>query len=139
MEARLGLDPFPNIPPCIIPTANLKWPYSLYSLNRPIIPKPIASQMKALGRSKTQPTLGPGGSGKTVTNTTWKIMERSLEEFIGFCFLHLGMMPNLKTVMRPPAYAHFVAFQAARGLKARTMLRAAGMVSAAVPFVASGK
>lgn len=135
-----GADPFPKtIPKCIIPAANLRWPYSLYRLNRPLITGPISRQMKALVKSKRTPTIGLDGTGKKIQHATQLILARSLEEYLGFCYLHLGITPNLKTVMRPAAYACFVAFQRARGLKASTQLRAAQQVSSAIDFVGSAE
>lgn len=135
-----GAEPFPkSIPPCIIPKPNLRWPYSLSRLNRPIIPGPVHRQMRALSKSKLAPTIGLDGNGKKIQHATDRILQRSLEEYLGFAYLHLGLTPTLKSVMRPAAYAHFVSFQRARGLKASTQLRAAQQVSSAVDFVASGE
>lgn len=126
-----------KLPTCIIPQPNLAWPYSLYSLQRPLVTGPIGKQLQALSRSLLDGSLAI--SGKPLAAASVRIIKQSLEEFLGFCWLHLGLHPNLKTVLRPTAYAHFVAFQKARGLREVTQKRCITSVISAIPAIASGE
>lgn len=129
---------FPDkIPPCTIPQDKLMEGYSL-----PEQPKGSKwrKQLAALYKLKVlgQGGLGQGGKTSVISDATWVILERSLEEYVGFTQKHLGLVPSLDLVMQPSIYSQFVAFQRARGLDPSTQLRAAQQVSSVVSFVGAG-
>ena len=130
---------FPDhIPPCPLSEDKVREQYSLGDQPRG---SKWRKQMDALYKIKVLGVGGLGHQGKTsvISGASWTILERSLEEYVGFAHKHLGLAPSLDLVMQPSIYSQFVAFQRARGLDPSTQLRAAQQVSTVVTFVGAGK
>lgn len=136
------LELFPSsIPACTIPQDLLMGKYSLSATQSKMWGKgtKIFSQVNALLSWKEGGHLGSAASARGVGDATLQILERSVDEYVGFCYQHLGLDPCLDLVMQPGRVAEFVAFQQARGNEPGTILRQAQQLSSVVPFVASGR
>lgn len=97
-----------------------------------------AKQVKALRKYKTSPPLSSHGKVSKVGATSLELMVRSLDEFVGYAYMHHGVEPSMDLVLQPKWFSKFMAFKVARGNAASTMLRGSQQVSLVVPFVLSG-
>lgn len=97
-----------------------------------------AKQVKALRKYKTNPPLSSHGKVSKVGATSLELMLRSLDEFVGYVYMHHGVEPTMDLVMQPKWFSKFMAFKVARGNAASTMMRGSQQVSLVVPFVLSG-
>lgn len=134
--------PFPDhIPPCTIPADQLKGKYSLSATQTQLVAKgtKVHSQLAALLKWRKEGALGSITSARKVGDATVDILERSVDEYLGFCYKHLALEPALDLVMVPSHVAQFVAFQQARGNEPGTILRQAQQLSTVVTFVGSGR
>jgi hypothetical protein len=136
------VDPlFPDsIPICTISPEELEGAYSITSI-APGLCKAATKwgkQLAALQQWKTNPPLNSHDRVKKVGETSIQLMVRSLEEYMGFCYKHLGLEPSMDLVMQCNTFSQFMAFKVARSNESSTMLRAAQQVSLTIAFVMSG-
>lgn len=131
---------FPDhIPPCPISGEALNMPYSLKA-NFPEYFSPgslFHSQLEALKAYKANPPFSRHGHVKKVGPTTIIILENSLDQFMGFAKLHLGLEPSMDLVCQPDVFSKYLAFHGAKDNSPSTKFRATHQISSVVPFVAS--
>ncbi len=132
---------FPDsIPTCTISPEELEGPYSITSIAPQLCKKGSMwkKQVAALVKWKLSPPLNSHDRVKQVGDTSIQLMIRSLEEYVGYCYLHHNKEPNMDLVMECNTFSKFMAFKEARDNESNTLLRAAQQVSMVVPFVMSG-
>lgn len=81
------------------------------------------------------PPITTHGKVTKVGKTSMLLLERSLDEYVGYAYKFHGVEPSLDLVMQPNMFSKFMAFKLARGNAPGTMLRAAQQVSMVVPVV----
>ncbi len=94
-------------------------------------------QLQAHAKVILNPPLGWKGKMEPGDQTTVDMRNRTISQFVGFCYSKLGMSPNITHVMNPVAVSAACGFWKARGLAPATIKLRVQHIVQAVPFAHS--
>lgn len=110
-EVIFGEDPFPSfIPKTSLTMEELKAKYSLTSTTPSLKGSMWEKQMHALKEFKSNPPISTLANVTKVGDSTFNIMAKHIDGYIGFCHLHLNKEPTMDLIMEPTHFARFIAF-----------------------------
>lgn len=110
-EVIQGEDPFPSyIPKFSLSSGDIMDNYSLTSTAHGLDGSMWEKQMKALKAFKSNPPISTLANVTKVGESTFGIMAKHLDGYIGFCKLHLRKEPTLDMVMEPSCFAKYISF-----------------------------
>lgn len=122
----------------------LKQPYSIHSVLKkdPSLDLSIyMSQMEAYKVEMGHPSLNqhpcaPMGL-RPLETPTIASYSRAIDEFVGFCSLHLGFEPSMELIMYPQLIAKYMGFHMAKGNSPSTLNKIARQMMRGIWFVIS--
>lgn len=137
--ARQVKQMFPeSLPECKLSQEQLQEPYSL-SVTQPGQAAEGSTWDKQLDHMYTWRRDPPmSAHAKAVSESSWQIMEQSLDEFAGWASNYKHLQPNMDLLWQPPLVAAFLAFKKARGNTDSTLLRTAQQLSWVLPCLEAG-